>query len=267
MSRTSARKRLPDLRRLAIAATATVVAGISVAHAEPERVSRFKITTDGSVGDNGRTGGIALSTPVRPVEHGAVIFDLRGRDDDRGSSEVDVGTGYRHRLGSGWDVGAHSSIDRRRSTSTLPQHRVDVGVDARRGALAVNVGAFAGTSADDATRVDVTGGRLELQTRWLSVSTQRIVGPAGRGIDGEIGRAVGLFGRDSGVRLNLSAGAFQTIDHGTATPVGQRGRVSLQADRVELLGRRSSISMNGHIEDDGADDAQLGAEFRLNVPM
>ena len=267
MTRTSARKRLPDLWRLAIAATAAIVAGLSVAHAEPERVSRFKITTDGTVGDDGRTGGIALSTPVRPVEDGAVIFDLRGRDDDRGNSEVDLGTGYRHRLGSGWDVGAHSSIDRRHSTSTLPQHRLDVGVDARRGALAVSAGAFAGANAAEATRVDVTGGRLELQTQWLTIATQRTSGAAGRGIDGEIGRAVGLFGRDSGVRLNLSAGAFQTVDHGTATPVGQRGRISLQADRIELLGRRSSLNMNGRIEDDGVDDARLGAEFRLNIPM
>jgi hypothetical protein len=267
MTASPARKRVPDLRRLAIGVTTALVASVSVAQAEPARVSRLKITTDGTVSDSGKTGGIALSAPARPVEDGAVLLDLRGRDDDRGSSEVDLGTGYRHRFGSGWDVGAHSSIDRRQSISALPQHRLDVGVDARRGALAVNAGAFASTRTDDSARVDVTGGRLELQTQWLSIATQRTSGPASRRIDADIGRAVALFGRDSGVRLNLSAGAFQTIGNGTATPIGQRGRVSLQADRLELLGRRSSFSMDGRIEDDGVDDAQVGAEFRLNIPL
>jgi hypothetical protein len=242
------------------------MAGVPSAHAEPGNVSQLKITTDGTVSDSGSAGGIALSTPVRPVEDGAVLFDLRGRDDS-GSSEVDLGTGYRHRFGSGWDIGARSSIDRHQSTSTLPQHRVDVGLDARRGALAVAAGAFAGTTADDAARVDLTGGRLELQTQWLSIATQRTSGPTGHASDAEIGRAIGLFGRDSGVRLNLSAGAFRTVGNGTATPIGQRGRVSLQADHLEFLGRRSSFSMGGRIEDDGADDAQVGAEFRLNIPM
>ena len=252
------------VRRLAIGLAILLAAGASVAHAEPRQASRLKIITDGTVSETGTTGRIALSAPVRPADDGGLLLDLLGRDDDRGSSEVDLGTGYRHRFESGWDVSARTWIDRRQSTAAIPQHRVDVGVDARRGAVAVNAGAFARAAANDPALVDVTGGRLELQTRWVSLAANRSVARTERSLDGEAGRAVPLFGRDSGIALDLFAGASRSDTDGA---IGRRGRTTLRVDRLGLLGRRSSLSMNGRVEDDGAEDVRVAAEVRLDIRM
>jgi hypothetical protein len=259
-----ARTRAQRLRRLAIGLAALLVAGASAARAEPRQASRLKSITDGTVSETGTFGRIALSAPVHPADDGGLLLDLSGHDDDRGSSEVDLGTGYRYRFESGWDVGARTSIDRRQSTAAIPQHRVDVGVDARRGAVAVNAGAFATAAENDPALVEVTGGRLELQTRWLSLAANRSVARTERSLEGEAGRAVALFGRDSGIGLDLFAGASRSDTDGA---IGRRGRAAVRVERLGLLGRRSSLSMNGRVEDDGAEDVRVAAEVRLDIRM
>jgi hypothetical protein len=264
MTGNAARTRARHPRRFAISLTVLLAAGASAAHAEPTKASRLKIVADGTMSETGTTGRIGLSAPVRPADDGGFILDLRGSDDDRGSSEVDLGTGYRHRFESGWDLSARTSLDRRQSAAAIPQHRVGVGVDARRGAVAVNAGAFARAAANDPALVDVTGGRLELQTRWLSLAANRSIARTERSLDGEAGRAIPLFGRDSGIALDLFAGASRSDTDGA---IGRRGRTALRVDRLGLLGRRSSLSMNGRVEDDGAEDVRVAAEVRLDIRM
>jgi hypothetical protein len=268
MTWTAATTRALHPRRLAIGLAALLLAAASAAHAEPPRpTSRLKITTDGSVSETGSAGRIAVTAPVRRANDGGLILDLHGRDDERGSSEFDLGTGYRHRFDSGWDVGAQTSIDRHQSTGAVPLHQVDVGVDARRGAVAVNAGAFARAVADDTAGADVTGGRLNLQTRWLSLTASRSISRTGHELDGEVGRTIAPFGRDSGVGVDLFAGAFQSEADGVEPRTGRRGRMGLRVDRLDLLGHSSSLSMNGRVEDDGVADPRLAAELRLNIPM
>ena len=254
------------LRRLTTSLAVLLLAD-AAAHAEPPRQpSRLNITTDGSVSDTGTTGRIAVTAPVRHTG-GGLILDLHGRDDDRGTSEVDLGTGYRHRFASGWDVGAQTSIDRRKSSGAIPLHQVDVGIDGRRGPVTVHGGAYARTAANGAAGADVTGGRLDLQTRWLSLSASRSISRTGHELDGEIGQTVEPFGRTSGVKVDFFAAAFRSGADDAEPRTGRRGRMGLRVDRLDLLGPSSSLTMNGRVEDDSASDARLAAEIRLNIAM
>ncbi|MDO9415427.1 inverse autotransporter beta domain-containing protein [Pararhizobium sp.] len=240
--------------------------------------SRWGASVDvgGRVGQGREIGETSLFAPLWQNDTSLFFTDLRGSFDDSHAREGNFGLGFRHMLDSGWNIGAYSYFDVRRSALGNTFHQATFGLEALSESfdLRANVYLPVGDSekAFDTASVRNTGPELVLTGNQLAIqrstttSVFTMTEKAMKGFDAEVGLRLPVLPDDWNVDLRAFAGGYHFEADGVQDISGPRGRLELSArDVAGLPGVRLTAGLT--YQHDQVRGSQWIAGARLTIPL
>ncbi|HTY67547.1 MAG TPA: inverse autotransporter beta domain-containing protein [Alphaproteobacteria bacterium] len=240
---------------------------------------------DGKVGTKRNLGTGDLFMPMLQDSNSLLFADIRGRFDDHSDEEGNFGLGVRHMLESGWNLGAYSYYDRRKTELGTTFEQATFGIEALSldwdlranvyqpiGSSVRNASTSSNTStsstatstaalADTAVQVTTT---TTTTNRTTTVTTQDV---EQKGFDAEIGWRVPVFAAIDTTQLRVYAGGYRFYADNTRATQGPRGRINLTIDEVPHLWEGARLDLGGEVQNDGPRGTQAFAEVRLRIPL
>lgn len=218
---------------------------------------------EAKLGSKRRLGELGMFVPLLQNDTTLGFADLRGRGDDKGSREGNLGLGVRRMLDSGWNLGAYGYFDRRRSENDNYFSQAAFGVEALSRDWDVRINGYV-PLGDRIKEVE------SLNTATLTGTTVTFYGGeehALAGFDGEIGWRVPVFDEDSDSQLRLYLGGYRFISSGVPDVQGPRARLDLTIAEIPGLWAGSRLSVGAEVQHDSPRGTQAFASLRLRIPL
>lgn len=231
---------------------------------------RPHIDVEAKPGSKRTLGEADLFIPLSQDADTLIFGSLRGRFDDKTSSEGNVGLGLRHMLPSGWNLGAYGYFDRRRTDQGNFFNQGTLGFEAlgRDWDLRTNVYQPLGDRVRDlgATGGDSTaalsGSTVQVTTAASTTREERALG----GFDAEVGWRLPLFDAEDRSQLRVYLGGYRFSDN-VADVTGSRLRAEFTLAQVPQLWRGAELFLGAEGQDDNARGSQTFLSLRLRIPF
>jgi hypothetical protein len=192
-----------------------------------------------------------------------LFASLRYRFDDNDSNEGNYGLGVRRMLESGWNLGAYSYFDRRRTEFDNHFNQVTLGIEAlsQDWDLRANYYAPIGRrrhQVDSLSTAEISG-----TTVVFRGGEERSMG----GFDAEIGWRVPLFDARADKQFRIFGGAYHFSESDLEDITGPRARAELTFDSVPYLWEGSRFSLGAEWQHDDPRGSQGFLTARLRIPL
>jgi hypothetical protein len=210
---------------------------------------------------------VGLYTPLQRNGADTTFIDAQALSNDSGGFELNLGTGYRYELSSGWTLGSYTYLDRFGSGPADTQQQVTLGVEALRANWTLRTGFAVGLSGPERSFADIHRARVELSGRDLAFRSSREIAPDKRSGTAEVGGRLPVFPASSSAQLRAFVGASRVAEADAAPRIGPRGSVELGLADFATLGRSSTLLIDSSLQQDGdgANEASAMVRWRLGL--
>jgi hypothetical protein len=263
-----------------IAFTATfLVAGHAVAQAPNKTADSPKwgphLDFELKPGSRRSVGESDLFLPLAQDDQTLFFADLRGRLDNQGDREGNLGVGVRRMLDGGWNVGGYGYFDRRRTENSNHFNQITLGAEALgpdwdfRGNVYVpqgnrvrQVGGI--TTVGGVTTASLSGTSVQMITSAATTTTREE--RALPGFDIEAGWRVPVFESEDRQQLRLYVGGYRFSD-GIAKVSGSRARLEFQLADLSNLWPGGRLTVGAEWQHDRPRGGQAFVGVRLRIPL
>lgn len=218
---------------------------------------------EGKAGTKRNLGEVDLFVPLFQNNDTLLFTNIRGRMDDRSSSEGNFGLGLRHMTSSGWNIGGIAYLDRRKtkfdnyfSQTTLSLEALSMDWDLRangyipHGTRVHEVDSF-NTAELSGTSVIFRGG----EERSMS------------GYDAEVGWRAPFFAVDAAKQLRFFVGGYRFTGKGMPDISGPRLRTEMTFDDIPMLWKGARVSLGAEWQNDNPRGSQGFISARIHIPL
>lgn len=231
---------------------------------------RPHIDVEAKPGSKRTLGEADLFIPLSQSADTLIFGSLRGRFDDKTSSEGNFGLGLRHMLPSGWNVGAYGYFDRRRTDQGNFFNQSTLGFEAlgRDWDLRTNVYQPLGDRVRDlgttggGSTAALSGSTVQVTTAASTTREERALG----GFDAEVGWRLPLFDAEDRSQLRLYLGGYRFSDD-VAHVTGSRLRAEFTLAQVPHLWQGAELFLGAEGQDDNVRGSQTFLSLRLRIPF
>lgn len=231
---------------------------------------RPHIDVEAKPGSKRTLGEADLFIPLSQDADTLIFGSLRGRFDDKTSSEGNFGLGLRHMLPSGWNLGAYGYFDRRRTDQGNFFNQGTLGFEAlgRDWDLRTNVYQPLGDRVRDlgatggGSTAALSGSTVQVTTAASTTREERALG----GFDAEVGWRLPLFDAEDRSQLRVYLGGYRFSDN-VADVTGSRLRAEFTLAQVPQLWRGAELFLGAEGQDDNARGSQTFLSLRLRIPF
>ena len=213
--------------------------------------------------ENRRIGEVNQFLPIAQEERSLLFLDLRTTFDNLSQWEGNFGLGYRVMKDNGWNLGAYTFFDRRRSTEGNYFSQITTGLEA----LGENYDARLNTylpignktkEVENSTKVDLSAGSIQIVSGIEKVY---------HGVDAELGWRVPIFPVEHNAEIRVYGGGYWFDAEASESIVGPRARMEFRLyDPIEVL-PGSRLTFSGEVQHDDARGSQHFFGLKLRIPL
>jgi len=254
---------------LAVAAVLTIVSTAAYAQSPspPPAVEKKwapSIDFEGKLGTQRNLGEADILLPLWQDPRSMLFANVRARLDDNDGREGNYGLGFRHMTDWGWNLGAYSYFDRRRSENLNYYNQVTVGVEA----LSLDWDARFNAYVPEGRRTHQVDSFNTAEVSGTTVLFHDGEEKSLRGFDAEAGWRAPLFTPEALQQLRLYAGGYTFYADGINNRVqGPRGRIEFTSEETPYLWEGSRLTLGTEVQNDGPRGTQAFFLARLRIPL
>lgn len=223
------------------------------------------IDLEGKIGNERDLGEIDFFMPLSQDNDTLFFSDIRMRKDNNSGGEGNFGLGVRQMLDSGWNIGAYSYFDRRKTSNDNYFNQVTLGAELLGEDWDVRINTYQPignkNKAVNALNTATFSGSSFTVTQGEEVAM--------KGFDAEIGYRLPVFDADSGTNLRAYVGGyhFSSDTSGVDDIQGPRLRLDMTFDELPFAWEGSRFSIGGEWQNDDPRGSQGFASARLRIPF
>ena len=227
--------------------------------------SKWAATVDAGfkASESRRIGEVDYFLPIIQNERSLLFLDLRTNFDNLSQQEGNFGLGYRTMQDNGWNLGAYTFFDRRRSIEDNYFSQITTGLEA----LGENFDARANAyipignktkEVENSTKVDLSSGSIQILSGIEKVY---------HGADAELGWRVPIFDANENTEIRVYGGGYWFDAESSASITGPRARLEFRLyDPITVL-PGSRITFSGEVQHDDARGSQHFFGLKLRIPL
>ena len=252
---------------LLAAAFLTIVSASGFAQSPPpapEKKWSPSIDFEGKLGTQRNLGEADVMLPLWQNTTSMLFASVRTRLDDNDGREGNFGAGFRHMTEWGWNLGAYSYFDRRRSENFNYYNQVTVGAEA----LSLDWDGRFNAYIPEGRRTHQVDSFNTAEVSGTTVLLHDGEEKSLRGFDAEVGWRVPLFNPEALQQLRLYAGGYTFYADNIDNRVqGPRGRIEFTSEETPYLWEGSRLTLGTEVQNDGPRGTQAFFLARLRIPL
>ncbi len=223
------------------------------------------IDLEGKIGNKRDLGEIDLFMPLSQDDDTLFFSNIRIRKDNNSSNEGNFGLGVRQMLDNGWNLGAYSYFDRRKTSNDNYFNQITLGAELLGEDWDARVNAYQ-PIGDKNKNVDTLNSATLSGSSFTVTQGSEV---AMKGFDAEVGYRLPVFDADSGTNLRAYAGGyhFSSDTSGVEDVQGPRLRLDLTFDELPFAWEGSRFSIGAEWQNDDPRGSQGFATARLRIPF
>lgn len=221
------------------------------------------IDTGFKASENRRMGEVDHFLPIIQNERSLLFLDLRTNFDNLSQREGNFGLGYRTMQDNGWNLGAYTFFDRRRSIEDNYFSQITTGLEALGEKFDVRTNAYIPIGnktkeVKNSTKVDLSAGSIQILSG---------IEKTYHGADAELGWRVPIFDSNQNTEIRVYGGGYWFDAESSESIVGSRSRLEFRLYNPITVLPGSRITFSGESQHDDARGSQHFFGLKLRIPL